>query len=108
MREALEINARGFLVVRGRASFWANFVINVPLAKYRSILFDDVDLEFLSLHPESGQLRKAFEVGGGAGQYVTNAFNDAIGLRARRQCNQPDTDKQRSQIVADTGNAMEN
>ena len=73
-----EINARGLFVVRARASFWANFVIQVPLAKYRSILFDDVDLEFLSLHPLSGQLRKAFEVGGGAGQYVTNAFNDAI------------------------------
>ena len=56
----LTVNPKGQWVIMARQSFWANFVFQVPLLKYRSIFFDDVDQEFLSLHPETAETRVPF------------------------------------------------
>ena len=38
----------------GSKLFWANFVIHIPLQKYREIFFRDANREFISTHPISG------------------------------------------------------
>ena len=76
------INAKGQFVVKARRSFWANFVFQVPLPKYRSIFFDDVEKEFLSLHPHTGAERTGATapfVEGPVGTYTTQAFAPNFG-----------------------------
>ena len=79
------INPKGQFVVKARRTFWANFVLQVPLQKYRSIFFDDVDKEFLSLHPNTGADREGDTspyIEAPAGTYTTRAFVPGYNLVA--------------------------
>ena len=50
----ITISANGQLRFSGNRVFWANFAIEVPLEKYRQILFRDPDKRYISVHPGTG------------------------------------------------------
>ena len=52
----INLTGNGQLEISASRVFWANFVIEVPLEKYRQILFKDPDRRTISLHPGSGAL----------------------------------------------------
>ena len=56
-----------------------NFVIEVPLEKYRQILFKDPNREFISLHPSTGAERVTFTYSL-AGNLVANPYAPAWGV----------------------------
>ena len=66
---AIQINASGQIQFSGNGIFWSNFVIEVPVQKYRSALLNDKDLRYISLHPITGALRIPF---------VVNEVNDTL------------------------------
>ena len=70
---SINITPNGQLFFTGSSVFWANFVIQVPLEKYRQILFKDPLKEFISLEPDTGAARQAF-YRNGAGNLVADAF----------------------------------
>ena len=79
------VNAKGQFVVKARKTFWANFVIQVPLQKYRSVFFDDVDKQFLSIHPNSGADRAGATspfVENPVGTFTTQAFAPGYNVAA--------------------------
>ena len=49
------INSSGNLVFTTNAAFWCNFVIEIPMAKYRSMLFGDKK-RYISMHPLTGDI----------------------------------------------------
>ena len=48
------LSPNGQLQIFGNRVFWANFVIEVPIEKYRQILFRTSDQLATTLHPGSG------------------------------------------------------
>ena len=50
------LTSNGQLKISASRIFWMNFVLEVPLEKYREILFKDSNRRFVSLHPGSGSL----------------------------------------------------
>ena len=50
----ISITPNGQLRFSGSRVFWATFTIEVPKLKYREILFKDVDQQYVSLHPGTG------------------------------------------------------
>ena len=52
----VSLTANGALRFSGNRHFWANFVIQVPLEKYRYLLLGNADTEYLSVHPATGAL----------------------------------------------------
>ena len=49
------LNANGSIEFRGTRAFWANFVIEVPEAKYQQIFFGTAK-QYVSLHPSTGAI----------------------------------------------------
>ena len=52
----VSITANGAIRFRGNRHFWANFVLEVPLEKYRYLLLGNADTQYLSVHPATGAL----------------------------------------------------
>ena len=50
----ISLNANGQLRFSGNSPFWSNFVVQVPLEKYRIILLGDRNKQFISLHHRTG------------------------------------------------------
>ena len=50
----MNITANGQLRFSGNKIFWANFAIQVPLEKYRQILFRSATKQYISVHPGTG------------------------------------------------------
>ena len=50
----IDLTMNGQLRFLGNRVFWANFTIEVPKQKYRQVIFKDVDQEYVSLHPGTG------------------------------------------------------
>ena len=50
----ISVSANGQLKFSGNRLFWTNFTIQVPLPKYREILFRNPLQEFVSMHPDTG------------------------------------------------------
>jgi hypothetical protein len=50
----VSLSANGQMIFSGNRLFWANFAIEVPLVKYRLIIFKDSTKQYLSLHPLTG------------------------------------------------------
>ena len=74
------LNTNGNLVFAGARMFWAHFVIQVPLQKYREILYGAANTTelpngFLSLHPETG-LRRDPYINVAGGHRTTKNFED--------------------------------
>ena len=46
--------ANGQMIFSGNRIFWANFAIEVPMEKYRQIIFKDDTKQYISLHPLTG------------------------------------------------------
>lgn len=51
----ISITSNGQIQFSGNKYFWANFAIEVPLAKYRQILFKDIAKRYISIHPATGK-----------------------------------------------------
>ena len=51
----VSITSNGQIQFSGNKYFWANFAIEVPLAKYRQILFKDIAKRYISIHPSTGK-----------------------------------------------------
>jgi hypothetical protein len=51
----VSLSANGQMIFSGNRIFWANFAIEVPLEKYRHIIFKDATKQYISLHPLTGQ-----------------------------------------------------
>ena len=63
----IELTPNGQLKFSGNKVFWADFTIQVPVEKYRQILFKDPDKEFIALHPGTGAIIDEPYVSGGGG-----------------------------------------
>ena len=50
----IALTTNGQLRFSGNKVFWANFVIEFPTEKYRQILFNDPDRQYIAMHPGSG------------------------------------------------------
>ena len=50
----ISITTNGQLKFSGNRIFWANFTVEVPVVKYRQILFKNVAKQYVSLHPGTG------------------------------------------------------
>jgi len=50
----ISITPNGQLRFSGNRIFWANFAIEVPVVKYRQIIFGDITQQYLSMHPATG------------------------------------------------------
>ena len=61
----ITVTPNGQIQFAGNQVFWANFVVEVPLEKYRQIFFkkSDVANRYLSLDPNTGVQRVPFTVG---------------------------------------------
>ena len=58
----IDVTSNGQIRFAGNSVFWANFVINVPLPKYRHIFFKTMDhTEFISLHPVTGAVHQPYD-----------------------------------------------
>ena len=55
------INSSGNLAFTTNAAFWCNFVIEVPMEKYRSALFGD-NRRYISMHPLTGEIRDPYTI----------------------------------------------
>lgn len=62
LRDFVRINmsANGEIQFTGTRYFWANFVIQVPLEKYRSAFLGNAALEYISVHPVEGTLHTPY------------------------------------------------
>ena len=72
------VTSNGQIKFQGNSVFWANFVIEVPLAKYRHILFKDHEFDqYISLNPGTGAVHQPYDnaVVGGQPVLVTTAFD---------------------------------
>ena len=61
----IALTPNGQLKFSGNKTFWANFTIQVPVEKYRQILFKNPDKEFISLHPVTGAIIDVPYISGG-------------------------------------------
>jgi hypothetical protein len=52
----IRITANGQLKFSGNRHFWANFSIEVPEEKYRTLMLKDINQRYISLHPDSGNV----------------------------------------------------
>jgi hypothetical protein len=50
----VSVTTNGQLRFSGNRIFWANFTVEVPLEKYRSIVFSDITKRYISLHSGTG------------------------------------------------------
>jgi len=50
----VSLSANGQMIFSGNRLFWANFAIEVPMEKYRQIIFKDDTKQYISLHPLTG------------------------------------------------------
>ena len=76
------VTSNGQIKFGGNSVFWANFVIEVPLAKYRHILFKDHNFDqYISLNPETGGVHQPYNniVQGGVPLLQTAAFAPVFG-----------------------------
>ena len=70
----IQVTANGQIRFAGNAEFWANFVVEVPLEKYRLIFFKSADAaqyRYLSLDPNTGATRVPYDLVANAGQLTT-------------------------------------
>ena len=81
----INVTPNGQIRFMGNQAFWGNFVVEVPMAKYRQILFktNDVSKQYISLHPVTGEVHAAFTYAGAFPDPViplkTNAFYPPFG-----------------------------
>ena len=71
----ISITSNGQIQFSGNKYFWANFAIEVPLAKYRQILFKDIAQRYISIHPATGALIAQPYVAAGALQLQSAILN---------------------------------
>ena len=72
----INITTNGQLRFSGSPLFWANFTIEVPVQKYRQIIFRDVDQKYVSLHPGTGnEIARPYEPTAGGGGYDNVVIN---------------------------------
>ena len=50
----ISLSANGQMIFSGNRIFWANFAIEVPMEKYRDIIFKNKNKQYISLHPVTG------------------------------------------------------
>ena len=66
----IALTTNGQLRFSGNKVFWANFVIEFPTEKYRQILFNDPDRQYIAMHPGSGATIDApYILNGNTGEY---------------------------------------
>ena len=66
----IALTTNGQLRFSGNKVFWANFVIEFPTEKYRQILFNDPDRQYIAIHPGSGATIDApYILNGATGEY---------------------------------------
>ena len=71
----VSITSNGQIQFSGNKYFWANFAIEVPLAKYRQILFKDIAQRYISIHPSTGIEVAQPYVAAGAAQLQSAILN---------------------------------
>jgi hypothetical protein len=72
----IALTTNGQLRFSGNKVFWANFLIEFPTDKYRQILFNDPDRQYVAIHPGTGALIDAPYVYNGANQeYMVGPMN---------------------------------
>ena len=71
----VSLTANGQIQFSGNKYFWANFAIEVPLAKYRQILFKDIAKRYISIHPSTGKEVAQPYVAAGAAQLQSAILN---------------------------------
>ena len=81
------INSSGNLVFTTNAAFWCDFVIEVPQAKYRSMLFGN-DRKYISMHPETGAIWDPYDVQAD-GSLTTLAFDPVVDAGDWAEINHP-------------------
>ena len=84
----VDINSSGNLTFTTNAAFWCNFVIEIPMAKYRSMLFGDKK-RYISMHPLTGDIWDPYAVQAD-GSLTTLAFNPVVDLAAWANIRNPD------------------
>ena len=73
---SITVTSNGQLRFAGNQAFWANFVVEVPLEKYRQIFFKSADaaqFRYLSLDPNTGATRVPYNLLANAGQLTSIA-----------------------------------
>ena len=72
----VDITPNGQLRFSGNKMFWANFTIEVPLQKYRQIIFKDHAQQYVSLHPGTGnEIAAPYTV---VGNYLRSAILNPV------------------------------